>query len=149
MNALDMLHEDHEKAKKLLETITDTTEEAKITREKNFNTLKYEIDLHAHIEETLVYPVLERDDESRKLALEAYEEHRIAKELLNELEISDKTTEEWTAKFTVLKENVEHHIKEEEGELFDALRQVLHEDELENLGEQMLKEKKKMEQITE
>lgn len=151
MNALDLLKEDHDKAKKLFETIADTTENAKITREKNFNALKYELDLHTHIEEVCFYPDLERDEESRPLTLEAYEEHRIAKELLNDLEIGDKTTEEWTAKFAVLKESIEHHIKEEEGSggLFEMARQQLGEDGLVQLGEKMKKEKEKMEQAAE
>lgn len=151
MKALDLLKEDHDKAKKIFETIADTTENAKIAREKNFNILKYELDLHTHVEEVCLYPDLERDEESRPLTLEAYEEHRIVKELLNELEIGDKTTEEWTAKFSVLKENVEHHIKEEEepGGLFEMARQQLGQDGLVQLQEKMMKEKQKMEQAAE
>jgi hemerythrin-like domain-containing protein len=55
--------------------------------------------------------------------------------------------EHWAAKFTVMKENVEHHIEEEEGEMFKLARQALESDELEELGERMESMKKEL-QIT-
>jgi hypothetical protein len=59
------------------------------------------------------------------------------KQLLVELEAEPKDTEEWTAKFSVLKENIEHHVEEEEGEMFKKARQALSEEEIETLGEQL------------
>ena len=66
--------------------------------------------------------------------VEAYEEHALVKRLLEELASAPKDDEQWTAKFTVLKENVEHHVEEEEGEMFQKARKVLSEDEIEELG---------------
>ena len=48
-----------------------------------------------------------------------------------------KDDEQWTAKFTVLKENVEHHVEEEEEEMFQKARKVLSEDEIDELGERL------------
>ena len=53
-----------------------------------------------------------------------------------------KDAEEWTAKFTVLKENIEHHVEEEEGEMFESARKVLSKEDQESLGTRMEQAKK-------
>ena len=137
MNAFTLLKTDHEKVAGILTSIEETTERAVKGREELFTKLKQELDLHARIEEEIFYPVLEEADETREVTLEAYEEHRLVKQLLAELEAEPKDTEEWTAKFTVLKENIEHHVEEEEGEMFKNARKVLSEEEVEDLGNRM------------
>jgi hemerythrin-like domain-containing protein len=137
MDAFELLKSDHEKVAGILDKIEGTTERALKTREELFTQLKSELDVHANIEETIFYPVLEKAEESRDITLEAFEEHRIVKQLLNELEAEAKDDETWTAKFTVLKENIEHHVEEEEGELFKKARRVLSEEEIEELGTRM------------
>jgi hemerythrin superfamily protein len=134
MNAFTLLKADHKKVAGILEKIDATTERGIKTREDLFTQLKSELDLHAHIEETVLYPALEKADETREITLEAYEEHRLVKQLLGELESMDKSEEKWTARFTVLKENIEHHVEEEEGEMFKKARKVLSEEEAEDLG---------------
>ena len=146
MNAFTLLKSDHEKVAGILDKLEGTTERALKTREDLFAQLKTEMDIHAHIEETILYPVLEKAEESRDITLEAYEEHRLVKQLLGELEAGAKDDEQWTAKFTVLKENIEHHVEEEEGEMFKKARKVLSEEEIEILGARM--EKAKGEQKT-
>lgn len=141
MNAFTLLKNDHEKVAGILEKLEGTTERALKTREELFTQLKGELDIHARIEETIFYPVLEKAEESRDITLEAFEEHRIVKQLLAELEASAKDDEVWTAKFTVLKENIEHHVEEEEGEMFKKARKVLSEEEIETLGTRMEKAK--------
>ena len=137
MNAFALLKADHEKVAGILETIEDTTERAVKGRDELFARLKAELDLHAMIEEEIFYPALEDTEEAREITLEAYEEHRLVKQLLAELEAEPKDTEEWTAKFTVLKENIEHHVEEEEGEMFKKARQALSEEEIETLGDRL------------
>ena len=134
MNAFTLLKADHKKVAGILEKIDSTTERGVKTREDLFTQLKSELDLHAHIEETILYPVLEKADETHDITLEAFEEHRLVKQLLGELESMDKGDEQWTARFTVLKENIEHHVEEEEGEMFKKARKVLSEEEAEDLG---------------
>src|SRR5688572_7584011 len=124
MNAFTLLKADHKKVAGILEKIDATTERGIKTREELFAQLKNELDIHAHIEETVLYPALEEADETRDITLEAYEEHALVKQLLGELETLDKSEETWTAKFTVLKENIEHHVEEEEGEMFKKARKV-------------------------
>jgi iron-sulfur cluster repair protein YtfE (RIC family) len=137
MNAFALLKADHEKVAGILETIEGTTERAVKGRAELFAQLRAELDLHAMIEEEIFYPALEDTEEAREITLEAYEEHRVVKQLLAELEAEPKDSEQWTAKFMVLKENIEHHVEEEEGELFKKARQALSEEEIETLGAQL------------
>lgn len=134
MNAFELLKTDHKTVAGLLEKIDQTTERGVKTREELFTRVKNELDVHARIEETIFYPALEEAEETRDITLEALEEHRIVKQLLAELESMSKDDEQWTAKFTVLKENIEHHVEEEEGEMFKKARKVLSADEAEELG---------------
>ena len=142
MDVFALLKADHERVAGMLEKIAETTERAVKGREETFTRVKAELDLHTLIEEQVFYPALEEAEETRDLVLEAYEEHRLVKQLLSELEQGRKDTEEWTAKFTVLKENVEHHVEEEEGELFPKARQALSKEEIESLGEQVERAKR-------
>ena len=82
-------------------------------------------------------PALEEAEETHDITLEAYEEHNLVKQLLAELESEAKDQEQWTAKFTVLKENVEHHVEEEEGELFPKARKVLGKERSEEIGSEI------------
>jgi hemerythrin-like domain-containing protein len=141
MNAFTLLKADHKKVAGILEKIDETTERAVKTREELFTQLKTELDTHTRIEETIFYPALEEVDETRDITLEAFEEHKVVKTLLSELESMGKDQEEWTAKFTVLKENIEHHVEEEEGEMFTKARKVLGEEGAETLGTRMEKAK--------
>lgn len=143
MNAFTLLKEDHKKVAGILEKIDATTERGVKTREELFTQLKNELDIHAEIEETIFYPALEKHEETRDITLEGIEEHRIVKELLAELDAMSKDDEVWTAKMTVLKENVEHHVEEEEGEMFPKARKALTEEEIETLGTRMEAAKKK------
>jgi hemerythrin-like domain-containing protein len=140
MDAFNLLKSDHEKVAGILEKLEGTTERALKTREELFTQLKTELDIHA-FEEKIFYPVLEKAEESRDITLEAFEEHRLVKQLLGELEAEVKDDEKWTAKFTVLKEQIEHHVEEEEGEMFKKARRVLSKEEIEELGARMEKAK--------
>jgi len=137
MNALTLLKADHKKVADIFEKLEPTTERGVKTREDLFATLKSELEVHTRIEETFLYPVLEKAEESHDLALEAFEEHAVVKRLLAELDQLAKDDESWGAKLNVLQENVEHHVEEEEGEMFKKARHVLSDEELESLGARM------------
>jgi len=142
MNAFTLLKDDHEKVAGILEKIDETTERAIKGREELFTQLKSELEIHTRIEEEILYPTLEEYEETRAISLEAYEEHAVVKQLLKELSSQPKDDEQWTAKFTVLKENIEHHVEEEEGEMFKKARKVLSEDEIEELGDRLQEAKR-------
>jgi iron-sulfur cluster repair protein YtfE (RIC family) len=137
MNALDLLKNDHEKVAGILERLDQTTERALKTREDQFARLKEELDTHSYIEETIFYPALSDDNRTHALTLSAYEEHKVIKGLLDEMEVIPVDTEQWTAKFKVLKTSVEQHVQEEEKEIFPQARQVLGKARLDELGEEL------------
>src|ERR687889_1172008 len=134
MNAFQLLKEDHQKVSGIFQQLEPTTERAEKTRTELFAKLKQELDVHAHIEETIFYPAIKQAAETREIVLEGYEEHHVVKMLLGELESMPVDTEQWAAKLKVLQENVEHHVEEEEGEMFPKAQDVLSEDEITRLG---------------
>ncbi len=142
MGVFELLKADHEKVSGIMEKIDQTTERGLKTREELFAQMKSELDLHAQVEEQFFYPALEEAEETREITLEAYEEHNLVKQLLRELEAEPKDDEQWTAKFTVLKENIEHHVEEEEGELFKKARKVLGKERSEEIGNRIQEAKR-------
>jgi hemerythrin-like domain-containing protein len=148
MDALRLLKEDHVKVKKLLSQLEETTERAVKTREAVFSQLKHDLEIHEAIEEQFLYPALKDHPKTRDVALEAYEEHHVVDEVMGEmldLPVSDET---WTAKFTVMKENLEHHIQEEEEDMFEKARRALGDEELADLGERMAARRDSLEATT-
>jgi hypothetical protein len=144
MNAFELLKQDHEKVSGIFEKLEPTTERAVKTRQELFEKLRQELEVHAEIEEQIFYPVLKKAAETREITMEAFEEHKLVKQLLDEMSALDVDSEQWTAKLTVLKENVEHHVEEEEGEMFKSAREVLTKDQIDDLGARMEAAKKQL-----
>ena len=137
MDAIAMLKEDHVKVKGLLADLESTTERGVKTREALFATIKGELTIHEIIEEEIFYPELKAHPKAKDIVLEGYEEHHVVDLLMSELEALDVADETWGAKAIVMKENIEHHIEEEEGEMFTKARQVFDRAELDDLGQRM------------
>jgi hemerythrin-like domain-containing protein len=137
MDALTLLKRDHDKVKGLLKELEPTTERALKTRTELFEQIKSELTVHEIIEEEIFYPTLKQHPKAKDIVLEGYEEHGVVDILMGELEGMSVEDERWGAKAKVMIENIEHHIEEEEGEMFDKARQVLDRDELEELGKAM------------
>ena len=137
MDAITLLKEDHRLFKKLLEQGDETTERAKKTRMELLDRLVTELKAHETIEEEIFYPALKGFERARDVVLEGYEEHHVADLIVAELRKTGVESERWAAKFAVLKENLEHHIEEEEGEMFKKARTLLDKAELVALGEKM------------
>lgn len=138
MDAFNLLKEDHRNVEDLFNQLEAASGKAKL---RVFEQIKTELELHTHIEEKIFYPALEKPKETHDLTLEAYEEHDVVKKLLKELSRAKSVDEEWEAQTKVLQENVEHHVEEEENELFQKADAALSEEEIETLGEQMEAEK--------
>ena len=137
MDAIALLKADHDKVKKLLNELETTTERGVKTRAELFSTIKGELTVHEIIEEEIFYPELRAHPKAKDIVLEGYQEHHVVDLLMSELEALDVTDETWGAKAKVMQENVEHHIDEEEGEMFPKARQVFDRAELADLGERM------------
>jgi hemerythrin-like domain-containing protein len=137
MDAIAMLKADHDKVKRLLSELETTTERGVKTRADLFSRIKGELTVHEVIEEEIFYPELKAHPKAKDIVLEGYEEHHVVDVLMGELEQLDVADESWGAKAIVMKENVEHHIEEEEGEMFKTARQVFDTAELRDLGDRM------------
>jgi len=107
------------------------------TRDELFTKVRQELVVHEAIEEEIFYPALKDHPKTKEIALEAYEEHHVVDMVMAEIDGVAYDDEQWGAKFKVIKENLEHHIEEEEGEMFEQAKQVFDEDELAQLGEYM------------
>lgn len=136
MNALELLSEDHQKVAELFSQVEESDSES--AHLSLFEKIKAELETHTHIEETLFYPMLEEYEELKEMVLEAYEEHKQVKTLLREISQLAKGSDLLDAKLKVLQENVEHHVEEEEDELFPQVEDVIEEEELERLGREMM-----------
>ncbi|HEY7332976.1 MAG TPA: hemerythrin domain-containing protein [Candidatus Limnocylindria bacterium] len=141
MDAITLLTEDHDALKKLLAEIKETTDRAEKTRGELFSRIKMELTVHEVIEEEIFYPALKEHPKAKEIVLEGYEEHHVVDEIMGELEGLDPTDEAFGPKAKVMAENIEHHIEEEEGEMFKQARQVFDADELAELGERMAQRK--------
>ncbi|HXN02403.1 MAG TPA: hemerythrin domain-containing protein [Candidatus Dormibacteraeota bacterium] len=132
MDAIELLKYDHKKVEKIF-----TAMESKDDRQRLFPELDRELSVHAEIEEKIFYPAAKEAEPTRDLVLESIEEHKQIKMVLADLEQTDKTTDEWGAALKVLKEDVMHHVGEEEDELFPKVRKILSKEQLEDLGRRM------------
>lgn len=137
MEATKLLKQDHDEVKKILEKLDKTTERGVKTREELFTKLKSELTVHETIEEEIFYPALKEHPKAKEIVLEGYEEHHVVDNIMGEISRTSFDDETWGAKFSVMKENVEHHIEEEEGEMFKTARQVFDKGELQDLGDRM------------
>ena len=138
MDAFELLKADHKKVSGLFDELEAATGKAKLSV---FAQIRTELELHTYIEETIFYPALEKLEETHDLTLEAYEEHKMVKTLLAKLSRARTANDEWQAQAKVLRENVEHHVDEEENELFDKADDALSDEEIEALGRRMEAEK--------
>jgi iron-sulfur cluster repair protein YtfE (RIC family) len=143
MDALRLLAEDHNAVKELLEKLHSSSEDH-ATRVRLFERVRADMEVHEAIEEEIFYPELKQHPKARAVVLEGYEEHNVVDSLMGELSRLPVEDERWEPKLTVMKENIEHHISEEEEEMFDKARAVFDDRELESLGERMAERKNEL-----
>ena len=139
MEATTLLIKDHEAVKKLFEQFEAAGDAAYKLKKSIFETIKSELLIHMDIEESIFYPAVKAQpsEELKDEIREADEEHHVAKLLMAEISKMKPEDEQYDAKVTVLRENIEHHVKEEEGELFPNTKKRLGKEMLEQLGEEM------------
>ena len=136
-DAIEMLEREHREFEALLTEGEETTERARKTRRELLDRLTALLNAHELMEEKVLYPALQAHPQARDIVLEGYEEHHVADLIVAELRKVATDDEAWGAKFKVLKENIEHHIEEEEGEMFRLARGIFSGDELRELAERM------------
>lgn len=136
MAATDILKQDHREAMGLFERLESINEGSGAggSKDELFNQLKGALKLHTKLEEQIFYPALENFDETRDLIKESYEEHRKVDQLLAEMSAA---AGDFADKLSELRGNIEHHVNEEEGEMFPKAEQLLGQSRLQEMGRQM------------
>ena len=135
MNVLHILEQDHQRVRELFQQARNANDAG--TRKVLFNKIDTELEIHAHIEETVFYPAIEEYEEFDDLVTDAVVEHQKVKILLGELEDLAAETHDFGSKLEKLMDAVEHHVQEEEGDMFPKIRELFDEDELEQLGKEL------------
>ena len=137
LDAISLLETDHRRMEELLKEGEDTTVRAVDRRITLLETITKELNLHELVEEKVLYPALKAHPQAKDIVLEGYQEHHVADLIVKELHGLATDDERWGAKFKVLKENIEHHIQEEEGEMFRTARGIFGASELQDMGARM------------
>jgi iron-sulfur cluster repair protein YtfE (RIC family) len=143
MDAITLLKEDHKRVKGLFAKFDKLGERAHKQKRDVVDKIIEELSVHAAIEEQLFYPAArEWAPDTEDHILESLEEHHIVKWVLSELNGMSPDDERFDAKVTVLKENVEHHVEEEEQDWFPEVRKAMGRKALQELGTAMQKAKR-------
>jgi hemerythrin-like domain-containing protein len=141
MDAIALLKEDHKKVKDLLEQLAKSTPRAAKKRTDLLRKIQLNLEVHTTIEEEIFYPAFKEagsKSDDAKMYFEAMEEHRAAGDLvLPDLLQTQVDSEQFSGRAKVLKELVEHHVKEEEKSMFPRAKKLFSKQELGELGEQM------------
>ena len=136
MNPIQLLKKQHKEVKGLFKKV----EKAEGARERRrlMEEITTALEAHTTIEEEMFYPAV-RDLGSKKateMVAEAFEEHHVVKLVLADLPKVDPEDERFEAKMTVLSELIQHHVEEEEQEMF-KLAEKIDDDEMDELGSRM------------
>lgn len=145
MDAIQLLEDDHKKVEELFKQVEATDSVAK--HKQLFKKIKLELDIHTHIEEKIFYPRIRKEEEVKDITLEGIEEHHQAKMFLREIPALADGSEKFDPKLKVLIEDIRHHVKEEEREMFPKVRDLLSGEELMQLAADMEAEKKQVKKL--
>jgi len=141
---LALIEADHRKVEELFQEL----EKAKSSKKTyEFLTQIYtELNLHAKAEELVFYPAMREYDETSKFIEEAEEEHAEAETLLEQIKAISPDDDQFEKKIEQLKKAVQHHVEEEESEIFEAVRDCMDDDQLKSLGKEFQEAKTKLEE---
>jgi hemerythrin superfamily protein len=135
MNAIDLLESQHREVEELFQQLEDNEDDE--TAEQIFIQLADKLAMHAKIEELHFYPAV-KAQRTEDILLESLEEHLAAKRVLADLLDMDASDETFEAKCKVLQELIEHHVEEEESELFPKVKKLFDEDQLVAIAQEMM-----------
>ena len=141
VDAVKLLKDDHEKVKGLFRQFERARSDDK--KRQLADEIMTELEVHSKIEEEIFYPAVREKVGEDELVAEAVEEHHVVDVLMQEIKQLDPSDERFEAKMTVLIENVEHHIEEEEEDMLPDAKKKLGKD-VEALGDQMEQRKQQL-----
>lgn len=142
MDIFDLLKQDHREVEELVASIESDLESEDYSSVKdNFRKLRRSLVIHSRAEEESVYqPIhLMVEDGEEDMGLEGEEEHHVVDIILEELTFLRPENIRWKYKFKVFKEILEHHVEEEESEIFDQMREDFKPEELTLMADQFRK----------
>jgi hemerythrin superfamily protein len=135
VNAIELLEGQHREVEELFQQLEDTEDGDEV--EQIFIQLADKLAVHAKIEETHFYPAV-KAARTEDILLEALEEHLAVKRVLADLLKMDSSDEQFDPKCKVLQELIEHHVEEEESDLFPKVKKILSEDQLIAVAQEMM-----------
>ena len=135
MNAIQLLKEDHDNVKELFKKFEDAN---KRTKQRILEQIINELETHTHLEEEIFYPAVMdgTEEEGQDMVYESIEEHRLVDFMIERIREVESDDESFESKVKVLQELVEHHIQDEEKEMFPLVKKQM-KDELDRLGDEM------------
>ncbi|WP_297696171.1 hemerythrin domain-containing protein [Phenylobacterium sp.] len=139
-DAIAVLKEQHQAVKKLFGQFTKAKGESR--QQSLASRICMELKVHTQIEEELLYPQAHEEIDDPELVDESLVEHNAAKDLIRQIEQTDPSDEMFAAKMQVLQEQIEHHVKEEETELFPKIRKS--DMDLKGIGQQLERRTKEL-----
>lgn len=142
----DLLQKDHDTVKQTIAKILDTSDGAQKTREDLFQKIKQDLEVHTKFEEEVFYPAFREekpDKEAKEEVKDALNEHDEAKQMLAKLDKMDKTSDEFITTLKELQKALEHHISDEEDEMFPQARDAVDDDAAVEMAERYKEMKKR------
>lgn len=135
-DAIALLTADHKRVKKMFKTFDKMKDDGTVgDKQALAQQICAELTLHAEVEEQIFYPATRETLDDSDLLDEAEVEHASAKDLIAQIKAGDPSDPKWAAKVTVLGEYIDHHVEEEENEMFPKCRKAKM--DLESLGQQI------------
>ena len=135
------LKDDHQSVSSILQQLTQTPATETMKRQALFAELQHSLTRHSEAEEATFYALLRQHEQTRDVVRNAQQEHQRIEVLLHELERMDTNDLRWGVTLQTLKDLVEHHVHEEEGQVFARARNILPAWQAEDLGRQFAQAK--------
>lgn len=129
----ETLKQDHDKHRKMMELIVDTSGDTEMRRDV-WDKFYHDVSAHAAAEEETFYSRLMATEEGQPEGRHSVAEHKELDDLMEELNETDFSSPAWLTKFKTLKHRYEHHIDEEEADIFPEAKKVVGKDGNEKLG---------------
>ena len=145
-DAIALLKDDHKRVKDLFEQYDKLSDRSVVNKKKIATQICLELTVHAQIEEEIFYPAVRGPIKDGDLMDEAEVEHASAKELIAQISEMDPGDDLYDAKVKVLSEQIEHHVEEEEEEMFPKVRKTKL--DLEALGQELAQRREELLAVT-
>src|SRR5215475_8954457 len=143
MQAIKVLRKDHSTVRSLFDKLERTARSSHEKKNDLFEQIRRELQLHMRAEEEIFYPALKAfNEEGWRMVAEALKDHRDIDQLLTQISRLNPSNKNYEDKVEALFENVDHHLEEEDGEIFPFAEENCSAQQLEDLGRQIEERKK-------